>query len=128
MKNFIVTFLLAIYSFYSYAQLNITGSKLVCPGVQETYTTAQPLSGLCQVKWTVTNGIFPYTGGTEVIGPIGIFTSIDVIWNNVQASSSSMAPTGTIKVERFNCDPNLSDLTSFTFNNVLILTLNNITP
>ncbi|WP_209330830.1 T9SS type A sorting domain-containing protein [Lunatimonas salinarum] len=53
---------------------------------------------------------------------------VNVTWNNVQATSSAAAPKGTLKVERINCATNGGDPPSHSLTNIIIKTLNNVTP
>ncbi len=55
--------------------------------------------------------------------------TVDVIWNNVTASTNDTAPKGKLTVTRSNCNPNVSgDPISDDLQNILIKTLNNVTP
>ncbi|MBD3629345.1 T9SS type A sorting domain-containing protein [Cyclobacterium sp.] len=111
------------------AQLNVTGPLLVCPGTPLEYGTDLSASGSCTYTWTVTNGVFAANGLTEISGPMSITNTVDVIWNNVAASNNDTAPKGKLTVTRSNCYPNVSgDPVSDDLQNILIKTLNNVTP
>src|SRR5690606_34208519 len=127
-KIYLLLFIVSIIYQHAYSQLHVSGPSVVCPGEAETYTTAHSTSQGCQYKWTVTNGIFAATGTTTLEGPAGPLYTVDVIWNNVQATSSSSAPKGTVKVERLYCAIGDGDPLSNTLSNIVILTLNNVTP
>jgi|GEM_PF-976572 len=128
-KDYLILLFFLIICFQASAQLNITGDLEVCPGTVYEYGTAISLSDGCQYTWTITNGVFAANGSTYISGPMVGMESVDVIWNNVAASTNDIAPMGKLKVARSSCDPNVSgDPISHELQNILIKTLNNVTP
>jgi len=131
MKKHLITLSIVLFCLsISFAQIGlIAPDKLVCQGEEVNYSSA-PVSTNnqgCTYTWTVTNGVF--TNGQTTFSDDGNFgLDVTVIWNNVQASSNSVAPKGTLKIEVSGCSLPTGEKVSDTENNIVIKTLNNVTP
>ncbi|MCH6200187.1 T9SS type A sorting domain-containing protein [Aquiflexum sp. LQ15W] len=102
---------------------------MVCPNEPTQYFT-EPTStngSNCVYTWNVTNGVFS-NGLTQISGSYAFVSTVTVFWNNVVATSGSVAPKGTISVTASGCALPVGEIISSTVPNIIIKTLNNVNP
>ena len=128
-KITLLLFMVMLLVNYGWSQVDIGGSLIVCPGENVSYSSS-PVSTnnqSCTYKWTVTNGVFS-NGQTTYQGQGNTFLDVTVIWNNVQATSNTEAPKGTLKIEVSGCSLPSGERTYDDEDNIVIKTLNGVTP
>jgi hypothetical protein len=94
-----------------------------CPGESITYTASPATTAGCTYTWSVTNGVFS-NGQTSISG--NTLLNVTVTWNNVQATSATSAPKGSLTVQVSGCALPGGEEASNSQNNIVILTLNNV--
>lgn len=99
------------------------GPFLVCPGESTSYSAFPASTPGCTYTWSVTNGVFS-NGQTTISG--NTLLAVTVTWNNVQATSGTSAPKGSLTVTVLSCVLPSGEEISDTENNIVIKTLNNV--
>ncbi len=131
MKKYLITLsIVLLYLSKSYAQVGLVAPDLlVCPGESVSYGSS-PVSTNnqgCTYSWTVTNGVFS-NGQTTFSGTGNAGLDVTVIWNNVQATSNTVAPKGKLEITVSGCSLPTGEKKNDVENNIVIKTLNNVTP